>query len=598
MVVSVHAAAAQSDTLTGRVSKLEQEVVGHTSRGSLLERLQQLEIRLNGTAKAGTIPPRLKALESLVNGPPAYAARDHNSSPSARQSESEPNTDTDETPHRREGSSVKRIGRPSPEYHAAPAADAQSRANQMRKIIQARITQAMGQLGVSPIPDLEAPDTSMAVYRTYVLLSLAPTWEPARTGLGLIAVVTIAKDGTIESTEITRSSGDAHTDTSALNAIKALKLVPLPAWYHGVNRQLMLQFDNVEKLKVWRAIRIMFKMRAESRIHGAFLLALLCLLHACPASATKIAVLPLDFETARKNAGNIDIGNELARVIAAKLRKSGKYKVIAPAQGEREAPGLQARARLDESIEFGRRAGAQIIVTGSVRQFDLELPSKINSQVVWAVARGAARVAPIPYASSAVSTMRRVRPRNSQANGKVKVDFDVRVTNIMTGEAMLIATGKGTSQATASSLFDGVKNPDFTSSRFEQTAAGQATMKAVDKVVNQVTDAEPKITAELKQSMLGQITDIDSDLICIDAGKDSGLKKGTILKVERPQRASEKDGARTRAIGTIEVTDVAETTSIARIDSGSSPMIGDLIKPTPTITPAPTLLQHQNSTEK
>lgn len=250
MTVPARAAGAQSDTLTGRVSKLEQEVVGHTSSGSLLERLRQLEIRLNGTAKVGTIPPRLKALESLVNGPPSYSARDHSSKSPAQQTASEDNTEVETTRPWREGSKVKRVGRPaSVESNANTAAEAQDRARQMRNIIQARITQAMGQLGISPIPDLEAPDPSMTVYRTYVLLSLAPTWKPAKTGLGLIAVVTIANDGTIESTEVTRSSGDAHIDSSALDAIKALKLVPLPRWYPGVNRQLMIQFDNVEKLQ-------------------------------------------------------------------------------------------------------------------------------------------------------------------------------------------------------------------------------------------------------------------------------------------------------------------------------------------------------------
>lgn len=250
MTVPVHAAIAQSDTLTGRVSKLEREVVGHTSSGSLLERLRQLEIRLNGTAKVGTIPPRLKALESLVNGPPAYSSRDHNSRSAAQQTESENSREVDATRARRDGSKVQRVGRPAAvEPNANPAAEAQARARQMRNIIQARITQAMGQLGISPIPDLEAPDQSMTVYRTYVLMSLASTWKPAKTGLGLIAVVTIAHDGTIESTEVTRSSGDAQIDGSALDAIKALKLVPLPRWYHEVNRQLMVQFNNVEKLQ-------------------------------------------------------------------------------------------------------------------------------------------------------------------------------------------------------------------------------------------------------------------------------------------------------------------------------------------------------------
>lgn len=335
----------------------------------------------------------------------------------------------------------------------------------------------------------------------------------------------------------------------------------------------------------------MLKPRVEKKMCGAFSIALLCLLHANPAIATKVAVLPFEFETSGKNTGNTDVGNELARVIAAKLRQSGKYKVVAPAQDERKAPQIQARARIEELIDYGRHLGSQVIVTGSVQQFELEMPSKINGQVVWAVARGAARVAPIPYASSAVSTMRRVSPRTSQARGKVRVDFDVRVINILTGEVMLLATGKGASQATASSLFDGVQNPDFTSSRFEKSAAGQATMKAVEKVVNQIIDEAPKIAIQLKQNALGLVADIDKDLICLDAGSSAGLKKGTILKVERPQRSS-GNSARTRTIGTIEVTDVAESTSIARIDSGSPPMIGDLI------TPAPKSSQQQNSAEQ
>lgn len=330
-------------------------------------------------------------------------------------------------------------------------------------------------------------------------------------------------------------------------------------------------------------------------MHVVSATALLCLLlHASPAIATKIAVMPLDFEAARKNTGNTDVGNELARAIAAKLRQSGKYKVVAPAPGQRTAPDLQVREKVEELIDYGRHLGSQVIVTGSVQQFALEMPSKINGQVVWAVARGAARAAPIPYASTAVSTMRRVRPRNSQAKGKVKVDFDVRVINVMTGEIMLLASGKGTSQATASSLFDGANNPDFTSSRFEQSAAGQATTKAVDKVVNQLIDEAPKIAAQLKHNALGRITDVDGDLICIDVGSTSGLKKGAMLKVERLQRSNEGEGNsnRTRNIGTIEVTDVAESTAIARLESGSPPMLGDLI------TQAAHSSQQQNSTEK
>jgi hypothetical protein len=175
--------------------------------------------------------------------------------------------------------------------------------------------------------------------------------------------------------------------------------------------------------------------------------------------------------------------------------------------------------------------------------------------------------------------------------GKATVAVDARLIDVNTGEIVATATGKGTSSRSGLLLGGGgggsggygAGGIDMGSSNFQETILGEATRAAVTDLVAQLVSQSGKVEAT-QISINGLVADATGNEVIVNVGKTAGVTIGMRLLVERVSREV-KDPATgavlrkvTAPVGEIEVTQVDETSAVAKIVSGQGFVVGDMVK--------------------
>jgi hypothetical protein len=124
---------------------------------------------------------------------------------------------------------------------------------------------------------------------------------------------------------------------------------------------------------------------------------------------------------------------------------------------------------------------------------------------------------------------------------------------------------------------------DMGSSNFQDTVLGEATRSAVEDVTAQLVSQAGRVEGT-KVSVEGLVADASEGTIILNVGKAAGVAVGMKLSVERVGREV-KDPATgkvlrkiTSTVGEIEVTEVDDGSSIAKVLSGSGFKVGDIVK--------------------
>jgi curli biogenesis system outer membrane secretion channel CsgG len=174
---------------------------------------------------------------------------------------------------------------------------------------------------------------------------------------------------------------------------------------------------------------------------------------------------------------------------------------------------------------------------------------------------------------------------------KAIVAIDARIVSIDTGEIMAVAAGKGESKRESTSLLGGGGNwkgfgaggVDFGSSDFQETIIGEAVRAAVGQMSGELIAGNSKVEAR-KIVVEGMVAAVDNGQVILNVGRKAGLKVGDRLSIERVTREI-KDPATGQVIrrmasqvGVIEITDVDDISSVAKIVSGAGFKVGDLAK--------------------
>jgi len=121
---------------------------------------------------------------------------------------------------------------------------------------------------------------------------------------------------------------------------------------------------------------------------------------------------------------------------------------------------------------------------------------------------------------------------------------------------------------------------DFNKKDFQQTIIGEAIRSAVDKVEVDLMAGTTKIEAR-KIVVEGLVASVEGGEIILNVGGKVGLKIGDRLTIERVTREV-KDPVTNQVIrkistqvGVIEITNVDDISSVAKIVSGNDFKIGD-----------------------
>ena len=304
------------------------------------------------------------------------------------------------------------------------------------------------------------------------------------------------------------------------------------------------------------------------------------LLHAADRKK-RVAIMDFDYATVKSSSsalfGNdVDVGKGIADLLVKNLVKDGTYSVI-----ERKALdkilaeqnfSTSERANPSSAAKIGKLLGVDAIIVGSITQFGGE---NKNTNVGGTGGRwGGFGVGGIGLKKS-----------------KAIVAVDARMVDVDTGEILAVAEGKGESQRSGTSLLGGGGgwrgfgggNVDFGSSGFEETIIGEAIKQAVTTMSAEVVTANDKLTTRVV-NVSGVVAFADSSKVVLNVGSKNGVKVGDRLSVERVSQEI-KDPATGQVlrrmsskVGELEVTEVDDVSSVAKILSGQGFKVGDLAK--------------------
>ncbi|HEU0122893.1 MAG TPA: CsgG/HfaB family protein [Bryobacteraceae bacterium] len=302
----------------------------------------------------------------------------------------------------------------------------------------------------------------------------------------------------------------------------------------------------------------------------------------------KKRVAVIDFEYATVQSGvsavfgqNVDIGKGIADLLVDRLVRDGTYSVI-----ERKAiQKIMAeqnfsnsdRADSNSAAKIGKLLGVDAIIMGSITQFGRD---DKNVGVNGGVFRGIGS----KYGLGNVGVK----------NAKAVVGISARTVLVDTGEILSVASGKGESQRSGTSLLgagSGSKTAagggvDMSSSNFANSIIGEATAAAVDMLRGELVAGASKLP-ERHVAIDGLIADVSGNTLILNVGARIGVKVGQTLQVVQGGReirdpATGKVLRRVGApIGTVTITETDETSSVGNYTGAAKPKVGDQVKSQP-----------------
>jgi curli biogenesis system outer membrane secretion channel CsgG len=281
------------------------------------------------------------------------------------------------------------------------------------------------------------------------------------------------------------------------------------------------------------------------------------------AQGLKKRVAVMDFED-KTGHGGWHIGSGMADMLTTALVKSGKFMVIERQQLDKimkeQSLGMSGAVTAQSAAQVGKLLGVELMVTGSVNEFG-EKSSKVGGSVGSSVSKG-------------MFGLNKLGVETKTA----RVGLDVRLVNTTTGE---IVAAEGFAEDESKKGVD-VGTDDFNFSndtRFDQTLAGKATRKAVNKIVDMITGAMDKV------AWTGMVLKINADqTLMLKPGALGGVKVGDKFTVySKGEEVIDPEtglslGSEESQAGTIEVIDAKDQYAKAKILTGSGLKEKDLVR--------------------
>jgi curli biogenesis system outer membrane secretion channel CsgG len=296
----------------------------------------------------------------------------------------------------------------------------------------------------------------------------------------------------------------------------------------------------------------------------------------------RVAVLNFDYATVQSSVAaifgmNNDIGKGISDLLVEKLVTSGKYSVI-----ERKALDKvlaeqnfsnSDRADPNTAAKIGKILGVDAIITGSITQFGRDdKQTTIGGSGIGGLAGR--------YGLGGVGTK----------SSKAVVAVSARLINIDTAEILAVATGKGESTRSGTSLLGsggsainhGGGGIDMSSSNFANTILGEAVTQAVGAVARQI-DTQADRLPEHVLNIEGMVADVNGNQVVINVGKGAGVRVGDRLRVKRTGREI-RDPATGKVIrrveeslGEITITEVDDSSAVGTYSGGGALKVKDVV---------------------
>ncbi|WP_337286323.1 CsgG/HfaB family protein [Candidatus Methylomirabilis sp.] len=276
----------------------------------------------------------------------------------------------------------------------------------------------------------------------------------------------------------------------------------------------------------------------------------------------RIAVAKFDAAGAfMAHYGGWDIGGGLAAQLTTALVNSGHFIVVERAELSpvlREADmAMQKIVSKETAAQVGRILGAQLLVAGSVTEFDQRAGGgRLRLGGATGVFGGALM--------------------GESINGVV--GMDVRVIDTTTGQVVQSHRVEATTSQRGISADINVEQVIFGGDAFNKTVLGQATRQAIEQAVMFI------IRSTEQTAWTGRVVEVAGKQVYINAGASAGVKPGdrfTVTAVVR-ELTDPESGAILGIVedrrGEIEVVSVQEKFSVAKPRTPFQATRGDLVK--------------------
>lgn len=304
-------------------------------------------------------------------------------------------------------------------------------------------------------------------------------------------------------------------------------------------------------------------------------------------SAQKKRVAVLDFEYGTVQGGvsaifgqNVDIGKGIADLLVDRLVRDGTYSVI-----ERKAiQKLLAeqnfsnsdRADSNSAAKIGKLLGVDAIIIGSITQFGRD-----DRNVGVGGAGGVLRGAGSKYGLGNVGLK----------TAKAVVAISSRTVLVDTGEIVSVASGRGESRRSGTTLFGsgtgarttGAGGLDMSSANFSNSIIGEATAAAIDNLRGELTAGASKLPDRVVV-IDGLIADVSGNTLIMNVGTRAGVKPGQNFQVVQGGREirDPATGKVLRRVGTpigmVTITEADEQSSVGNYNGAVKPKVGDQVK--------------------
>ena len=310
----------------------------------------------------------------------------------------------------------------------------------------------------------------------------------------------------------------------------------------------------------------------------------LCISFAGANAQTKprVAVMDFDYATVKDVSSSIfgtdiDVGKGITDLVVDKLVNGGAVSVI-----ERKAldkiiseQNLSNSDRFDSTsaAKIGRLLGVDAIITGSITQFGRDDKStNVGGGAVGGITRR--------FGVGGVG----------KRESKAAVGITARIINTDTAEIVSVATGKGESKRSGTTLLGAGGSSetaaggivDMRSSNFANTILGEAVSQAVTSVTTQLQTDAGKIPARVVK-IDGLVADATGNVLILNVGSRGGVKVGDKLAVVRSGRevrdpASGKVIRRIeQSLGDVVITEVDEQSSVGNYTGTTPAKVGDRV---------------------
>ena len=314
---------------------------------------------------------------------------------------------------------------------------------------------------------------------------------------------------------------------------------------------------------------------------------LIALVVVCGAQQKKrVAIMDFDYATVQSGVAaifgtNMDVGKGISDLLVDRLVTTGVYSVI-----ERKALDKilaeqnfsnSDRADANSAAKIARILGVDAIIIGSITQFGRDDQStSVGGGAIGGVTRR--------FGIGGVQ----------RKEAKAVVVVNARLIDTSTAEILAVASGKGESQRSGTSLLGAGGSSgtsaggavDMKSSNFASTILGEAVSQSVSQLASQLDQNAAKLPT-VKVNVQGLVADATGGTLILNVGAKSGVKVGDRLQVTRKVREI-KDPATGKVLrsvedqlGVVTITEADEQSSVGVYAGASPAKVGDVVKTAP-----------------